>query len=78
MISSELEVKCDQTGKLQRTEEELLVARTELDCLRRELADKTSLINGERAKLEELIRSQEVAKNLKIYEFFSGNLNFDF
>ena len=60
LISSELEIKCEQKDKLQRTEEELLVARTELDCLKRELHEKNSLINVERTKLAELIRSQEV------------------
>lgn len=69
MISSELEVKCEQKGKLQRTEEELLVARTELDCLKRELTEKTNLVNAERSKLEELIRSQEVIMKNSIYLF---------
>ena len=59
-IAGELEVKCEQKEKLQQSEEELVKTRTELECTRRELVDKNVVIGEERAKLEQLIRSQEV------------------
>ena len=60
MIAAELDVKTDQKEKLQHTEEELLVARTELECLKRELNEKNKSISVERAKLEDLIRTEQV------------------
>ena len=60
MIAAELDVKTDQKEKLQHTEEELLVARTELECLKRELNEKNKSITVERAKLEDLIRTEQV------------------
>ncbi len=60
ILAAELEIKTEQKEKSQRTEEELLVARTELECLKRELNEKTKVINTERAKYEELIRTEEV------------------
>lgn len=67
-IAGELEVKCEQKEKLNEAEQMLVQARTELECTKRELAEKNGVIGEERAKLEELIRSQEV--NIKI-DFFA-------
>lgn len=59
-------MKSDQKSKLEATDNELLVAKTELDCLKRELNEKNVIMNSERAKLEDLIRTQEVSLRSKL------------
>lgn len=54
-------MKKEELSKIHRNEEELLVKTTELDCLKRELQEKTNELNKEREKLESSIRSEQVS-----------------
>ncbi len=60
LVSGELAVRVGERERAERAEGEAVVARTEVECLRREVAEKSEAIGVERAKLEEMIRCQEV------------------
>ncbi|CAF0817787.1 unnamed protein product [Brachionus calyciflorus] len=62
MLSSELNTNTEHRLKIVQLEEEKLVLNKELDCLRRELSDKTTDLNNERTKLENLIRTDQSLK----------------
>ena len=47
-------------AKTQKLDEELLICKTELDCLRRELAEKSNELTSERTKSEGYIRGEQV------------------
>lgn len=78
-------MKKEELSKIHRNEEELLVKTTELDCLKRELQEKTNELNKEREKLEVSIRSEQVRfffymteefiHKVKCFDFLIINLN---
>lgn len=63
-------MKKEELSKIHRNEEELLVKTTELDCLKRELQEKTNELNKEREKLESSIRSEQVSFYTIYISFF--------
>lgn len=74
ILTSELNTNTEHRLKIVQLEEEKLVINKELDCLRRELADKSTDLNNERTKLENLIRTEQV--EIKRNKFLNLNHNF--
>jgi hypothetical protein len=60
ILSEEVKIKNDQYDRLTKLEEERPVLNKELECIRKELSEKTTELNSERSKLEEMIRSEQV------------------
>lgn len=68
MLTQEVNTKTDFRIKNEHLEEEKRLLNKELECLKRELNDKTYDLNSERTKLENLIRAEQVCKFLKIFQ----------
>ncbi len=60
IISGELQLKIEQKEKLKRLEDELLLSKTELDNLKKEITEKTIELNTERAKLDQTFKNEQV------------------
>jgi hypothetical protein len=57
-----MKLKNDLNEKLRQIESEKAILSTEIDCLKRELREKSSELNIERIKLDNLIRSEQSLK----------------
>ncbi len=66
LVSEELAIRVGERERADRVESEMVGTRKEIECLKRELAEKSGQISSERTKLEEMIRSQEVRVKNKL------------
>jgi hypothetical protein len=64
MLTTELNTNTEHRLKIVQLEEEKLVLNKELDCLKRELSEKSADLNSERTKLENLIRAEQVTERI--------------
>jgi regulator of replication initiation timing len=62
VLSEEVKIKNDQYDRLTKLEEQTPVLNKELECIRKELGDKTTELNVAREKLENIIRSEQVIR----------------
>lgn len=64
-LSSELNSRVEQKDKMQHCEEEKKLLAKEVDCLKRELNDKSKELNNERSRVENLIRNEQVSNGTR-------------
>jgi hypothetical protein len=76
-LSEEVKIKNDQYDRLAKLEEERPVLNKELECIQKELSEKTAELHSQRTRLEEIIRSEQVTLFEIIVKCFNNNNNND-
>ena len=61
-MNEDLKLKNNLNEKIRQIEEEKIIFSTEIDCLKRELNEKSNELNNERNKFDGLIRSEQSLK----------------